>query len=63
MITNKYETYLGKDFCTEEKLSDLISIMEEGSASTVSEAIKVYKEMTDDDRHRSKPFRCILPFV
>lgn len=47
MITNKYETYLGKDFCTEEKLSDLISIMEEGSASTVSEAIKVYK---GDDR-------------
>lgn len=46
-ITNKYETYLGKDFCTEEKLSDLISIMEEGSASTVSEAIKVYK---GDDR-------------
>ena len=47
MITNKYETYLGKDFCTEEKLSDLISIMEEGSASTVAEAIKVYK---GDDR-------------
>ena len=42
-MTNEYETYLGKDFCTEERLSDLISIMEEGSASTVSEAIKVYK--------------------
>ena len=42
-ITNKYETYLGKDFCTEERLSDLISIMEEGSANTVAEAIKVYK--------------------
>lgn len=42
-MTDEYETYLGKDYCTEEKLSDLISIMEEGSASTVSEAIKVYK--------------------
>lgn len=42
-LTNKYETYLGKDLCTEEKLSDLISIMEDGSASTVSEAIKIYK--------------------
>lgn len=46
-MTNEYETYLGKDFCTEERLSDLISIMEEGSASTVSDAIKVYK---GDDR-------------
>ncbi|MGN0394267.1 MAG: hypothetical protein ACI4EF_02795 [Coprococcus sp.] len=42
-LTDKYETYLGKDLCTEEKLSDLISIMEDGSAGTVSEAIKVYK--------------------
>jgi hypothetical protein len=42
-ITDKYETYLGKDFCTEERLSDLISLMEEGSAGTVSEAIKIYK--------------------
>ncbi len=42
-ITNKYETYLGKDFCTEERLSDLIAIMDEGTALTVSDAIKVYK--------------------
>lgn len=42
-MTNKYSTYLGKDFCTEEKLSDLISIMEEGAASTVADAIRVYK--------------------
>lgn len=42
-LTNQYETYLGKDFCTEEKLADLIAIMEEGMAGTVSEAIKVYK--------------------
>lgn len=42
-MTKEYETYLGKDFCTDERLSDLISIMEDGSASTVSEAIKVYK--------------------
>lgn len=42
-ITNKYSTYLGKEFCTEEKLSDLISIMEEGAADTVADAIRVYK--------------------
>lgn len=42
-LTDKYAAYLGKDLCTEEKLSDLISIMEDGSAATVSEAIKVYK--------------------
>ena len=44
-MTDKYSTYLGKDFCTEEKLSDLISIMEEGAASTVADAIRVYKGM------------------
>ena len=46
-LENDFGDTQKKDFCTEEKLSDLISIMEEGSASTVSEAIKVYK---GDDR-------------
>lgn len=42
-LTDSYVTFLGKDLCTEEKLTDLISIMEEGTASTVSGAIEVYK--------------------
>ena len=41
-LTDSYVTFLGKDLLTEEKLSDLISIME-GTASTVSGAIEVYK--------------------
>lgn len=41
-ITDKYEQFLGKKFLDEEKLSDLIAIMEDGSAKTVSGAIKVY---------------------
>lgn len=43
VLTDSYVTFLGKDLCTEEKLTDLISIMEEGTASTVSGAIEVYK--------------------
>ena len=42
-LTDSYVTFLGKDLCTEEKLSDLIAIMEDGTASTVSGAIEVYK--------------------
>lgn len=42
-LTDSYVTFLGRDMCTEEKLADLISIMEEGTASTVSGAIEVYK--------------------
>ena len=42
-LTDSYVTFLGKDLCTEEKLTDLIAIMEEGTASTVSGAIEVYK--------------------
>lgn len=42
-LTDSYVTFLGRDLCTEEKLTDLIAIMEEGTASTVSGAIEVYK--------------------
>ena len=42
-ITNKYARYIGEEFCKEDKLSDLISLMEEGQADTVSEAINLYK--------------------
>lgn len=42
-ITNQYEAFLGKEFCKSEKLDDLIALMEDGSASTVSEAMAAYK--------------------
>lgn len=43
VIATKYETYLGKEFIRPDKLTDLITIMDEGDASTVSEAIAFYK--------------------
>lgn len=42
-LTDSYVTFLGRDLCTEEKLSDLIAIMNEGLAGTVSGAIEIYK--------------------
>ena len=45
-ITNQYASYLGEELCREDKLSDLIAIMEEGQAATVSEAINLYKGKT-----------------
>lgn len=42
-IANNYGAILGKDFCTSSKVADLISLMEDGTADTVSEAIAAYK--------------------
>lgn len=42
-IANNYGAILGKDFCTPAKVADLISLMEDGTAYTVSEAIAAYK--------------------
>lgn len=42
-ITNQFASFLGEDLCKEDKLSDLIALMEEGQAATVSEAISLYK--------------------
>lgn len=42
-ITNQYASYLGEDLCKADKLNDLIALMEEGQAETVSEAINLYK--------------------
>ena len=42
-ITNNYAAYIGEEFCRMDKLDDLIAIMQEGSADTVSEAIAAYK--------------------
>lgn len=42
-IANNYGAILGKDFCTPARVADLISLMEDGTADTVSEAIAAYK--------------------
>jgi len=42
-VANNYGAILGKDFCTPSKVADLISLMEDGTADTVSEAIAAYK--------------------
>lgn len=45
--TNQYETFLGKDYVKKETLEMMIRIMKEGDATTVSEALKVYKEVEE----------------
>ena len=42
-VANNYGAILGKEFCTSNKVADLISLMEDGTADTVSEAIAAYK--------------------
>ncbi len=42
-ITNQYAPYLGEDLCKSDKLNDLIALMEEEQADTVSAAINLYK--------------------
>ncbi len=42
-ISNQYASYIGEEFCKEDKLADLIAFMEDGQAETVSEAISIYK--------------------
>lgn len=42
-VANNYGAILGREFCTSEKVDDLISLMEDGTADTVSEAIAAYK--------------------
>ncbi len=42
-VANNYGAILGKEFCTPERVADLISLMEDGTADTVSEAIAAYK--------------------
>lgn len=42
-ITANYEAFLGKDYVTEHALQDMIVLMEEKGASTVAEALALYK--------------------
>ncbi|MBP3544258.1 MAG: hypothetical protein J6J86_08535 [Lachnospiraceae bacterium] len=43
-ITANFEAFLGKDYVTERALQAMIAIMEENRASTVAEALALYKE-------------------
>lgn len=43
LVANKYAAVLGEDLCRQDKLEELIAIMQEGQAETVSQAIRVYK--------------------
>lgn len=42
-ITANYEAFLGRDYVTEHALEEMISLMEGGRASTVAEALALYK--------------------
>lgn len=42
-ISSNYEAYLGKEFTTEEKLTELLSIMKSGSADTIAQAVAICK--------------------
>ncbi|MGN0374051.1 MAG: hypothetical protein ACI4EN_01005 [Butyrivibrio sp.] len=42
-LSTEYESYLDKTFSDTDKIDELISIMETGSAATIGDAIQVYK--------------------
>lgn len=42
-ITDTYESYVGKEFLTPDRLEELKKILESGAASNISEAIEVYQ--------------------
>lgn len=42
-ITKDYASYLGEEMCKQDKLNDLIALMADGEAETVSQAISLYK--------------------
>ena len=42
-ISSEYEAYLGKEYTNLNKIDRLMSVMESGKATTISEAIEVAK--------------------
>ena len=42
-MTAYYEAFLGKDYVTKEALENMIILMEQEKASTVAEALALYK--------------------
>ena len=43
-ITDTYGPYLGREFLQPEKLAQLSKIIQAGSASNITEAIKMYQD-------------------
>jgi hypothetical protein len=43
-ISSNYEAYLGKEYVTVEKLTELKQVMISGGAATVAQALAVYRE-------------------
>ena len=43
LVTNQYETYLGKEFLQPDRLSELAKIIRSEQASNLSEAMAVYR--------------------
>ncbi|HCL03064.1 MAG TPA: hypothetical protein DHW61_11765, partial [Lachnoclostridium phytofermentans] len=42
-ITNRYETYLGKDMLTKAAIDRLIEIMKEQNVTNITEALSIYR--------------------
>lgn len=47
LISDRYESYIGREFMTPQKLDELGDIFISGKADNISEAINVYKNMKD----------------
>lgn len=45
-VASKYESYVGKDMLTIDKIDRLIAIMQENNLQSISEAIKMYQKET-----------------
>lgn len=54
-MTDHYEVYVGKDFMTQERLEALDSIIKNGSAANISEAIVIYKSGNYEDGNYKTP--------
>lgn len=42
-ITKDYASFIGEDMCKQDKLNDILALMADGEAETVSEAISLYR--------------------
>ena len=49
-IADRYESYVGRDFMTKERLKELESILAGGEAANISEAREVYYEKNRNKR-------------
>lgn len=49
-ITDTYGPYLGREFLQPEKLAQLSRFIQDGSASNITEAIKLYRDAGQDEK-------------